>query len=66
LGRNSDIGHIGRSSRPSLAAEANHDLALLIFDLEIHDAGGRMIGKAKDEAAIRLRLCLKSLVERDR
>jgi len=49
-----------------LTAEADHHLALFILGLQIHDAGGRVIGQPEGEPAVGIRAYLMLLVERNR
>jgi hypothetical protein len=46
-----------------LSAEANHHLALLIFGLNVHDAGGRMIDETERETSVGIGSRLMLLVE---
>jgi hypothetical protein len=49
-----------------LAAEADHHLTLLVLGLDVHDAGGRVIGETEGEASVGIRSGLMLLVECDR
>jgi hypothetical protein len=49
-----------------LAAEADHHLTLLILGLDVHDAGGWVIGETEGEAPVGIRSRLMLLVEGDR
>jgi hypothetical protein len=57
---------LGRVGRASLSAEADHHLTLLVLSLDVHDAGGRMIGQTEREASGGIRSRLMLLVEGDR
>ena len=65
LRRRKGGGGCSRGFRASLAAEADHHLPLLVVGLEVHQAGGRMIGKPEGEAAVGVGSRLVALVEGD-
>ena len=65
LGRRNGCG-TGCVGRASLTAKAYHHLTLLVLGLNVHDAGGGMIGETEGEASVGIRSRLMLLVERDR
>ena len=62
----SGLQSLAGCGRALLPAKSDHDLPLLLFRLDRHDAGGGMIHDAKGEPSVRLRPRLVLLVERDR